>query len=188
MHETVVDGIDYGPLAGLIGVWNGNSGMDIAPEPDADEHNPYYETITYEAAGDVTNAEEQTLSIVRYHQVVKRQSNDKVFHDQVGYWLWDPATGTVIQTLTIPRAVTLLAGGSASEEGDEVILEVAASVDDPDWTIAQAPFMRSKATTTGYQMRMSICGDTMRYKQTTVLEIYGKHDYPHTDENSLTRQ
>jgi hypothetical protein len=188
MSNTIVEGIEYGPLACLIGVWKGDSGMDIAPEPDADEHNPYYETITYEAAGDVTNAEEQTLSIVRYHQEVKRQSNHKVFHDQIGYWLWDPATETVIQTLTIPRAVTLLAGGSASEAGDEIVLEVAAAVDDANWTIAQAPFMRSKATTTGYQLHMSISGNTMRYSQTTVLEIYGKHDYPHTDENSLTRQ
>ena len=48
-----------------------------------------YETITFEAAGDVTNAERQTLAVVRYHQVVRRKSNDEVFHDQVGYWTWD---------------------------------------------------------------------------------------------------
>ena len=37
---------DYGPLTNLIGTWNGDKGMDIAPEPDGTEHNPYYETIT----------------------------------------------------------------------------------------------------------------------------------------------
>lgn len=188
MSETTIEGIDYGPLACLVGIWKGDSGMDVAPEPDADEHNPYYETITFEAAGDVTNAEEQTLSVVRYHQVVSRKSNDKVFHDQIGYWLWDPATDTVVQTLTIPRAVTLLAGGSASRDGDETVLEVAASAGDSDWTIAQAPFLQSKASTTGYKHRMSVAGDSLRYSQTTVLEIYGKHAYQHTDENSLSRQ
>jgi len=188
MSDSVIDGIDYGPLACLVGVWKGNSGMDVAPEPDADEHNPYYETITFEAAGDVTNAEEQTLSVVCYHQVVSRQSNDKVFHDQVGYWLWDPATDTVIQTLTIPRAVTLLAGGKATRNGGETVLDVAASVDSSEWSIAQAPFMQSKAKTTAFKHRVSVKGDTMSYSETTTLEIYGKHDYPHTDENSLTRQ
>ena len=180
--------VDYGPLTGLIGSWQGDKGMDIAPESDGIENNPYYETITFEAAGDVTNAEEQVLSIVRYHQEVSRKSNDKVFHDQVGYWLWDPATDTVIQTLTIPRAVTLLAGGSARQEGEETVLEVEAAAGDDQWGILQAPFMQAKATTTAYRHSMKVSGNSMRYSQTTVLEIYGKHDYQHTDENSLTRQ
>ena len=33
--------IDYGPLAGLIGVWKGDKGLDVAPEPDGTENNPY---------------------------------------------------------------------------------------------------------------------------------------------------
>ena len=39
--------VDYGPLSKLIGVWKGDKGMDIAPEPDGTEENPYYETITF---------------------------------------------------------------------------------------------------------------------------------------------
>ena len=69
------DTVDYGPLDCLVGVWKGSDGMDVAPEPDDDEHNPYYETLVFEAAGDVTNAEEQVLSMLRYHQVVTRKSN-----------------------------------------------------------------------------------------------------------------
>jgi hypothetical protein len=68
--------------------------------------------------GDVDNAEVQTLSIVRYHQEVSRKSTGELFHDQVGYWLYEPATRLIVQTLTIPRAVTLLACGSASMEDD----------------------------------------------------------------------
>ncbi len=48
------DTVEYGPLACLVGVWKGSDGMDVAPEPDDDEHNPYYETLVFEAAGDVT--------------------------------------------------------------------------------------------------------------------------------------
>ena len=56
--------VDYGPLAGLIGNWRGDKGMDISPEPDGTEENPYYETLVFEAAGDVGNAGEQTLAVV----------------------------------------------------------------------------------------------------------------------------
>ncbi|MEH6634786.1 MAG: heme-binding beta-barrel domain-containing protein [Halioglobus sp.] len=96
IEHTTIDGINYGPLAALVGVWKGDKGVDRAPEPDGEERNPFYETITFGAAGDVTNAEQQTLSIVRYHQVVSRKSNDEVFHEQLGFWLWDPADDTIL--------------------------------------------------------------------------------------------
>lgn len=35
MSETTE--IDFGPLAGLIGSWMGEEGVDIAPEPDGKE-------------------------------------------------------------------------------------------------------------------------------------------------------
>lgn len=188
MTTTVIDGIDYGPLACLIGTWKGDSGMDVAPEPDDTEHNPYYETITFEAAGDVTNAEEQTLSVVRYHQEVSRKSNDQVFHDQVGYWLWNSETDTVIQTLTIPRAVSLLAGGTATVGDDGTVFEVAAKDGDSAWGIIQSPFMLEKARTLAFQHQMTVTGDTLHYEETTVLDIYGKRQFEHTDQNTLQRQ
>ena len=187
MNDSSIDAIDYGPLVGLVGVWVGDSGMDIAPEPDADEHNPYYETISFAAVGDVTNAEQQVLSMLRYHQEVRRKSNDKVFHDQVGYWLWEPATGMVVQTLSIPRAVSLLAAGSASVDGTIVRIEVEATAGG-QWGILESPFMAGHARTTGYRHRLEIDGDGLVYEQTTVLDIYGKADYQHRDGNSLRRR
>ena len=65
-EHTIIDGINYGPLAALVGTWEGDKGIDRAPEPEGEERNPYYETIVFEAAGDVTNAEQQILSVVRY--------------------------------------------------------------------------------------------------------------------------
>ena len=128
-EHTIIDGINYGPLAALIGTWEGDKGVDRAPEPDGEERNPYYETIVFEAAGDVTNADKQTLSVVRYHQVVSRKSTNKVFHDQVGYWLWDPADNTIVETFTIPRGVAVVAGGTlapAADPAQELVFEVAA--------------------------------------------------------------
>ncbi len=192
MHEcTTIDGINYGPLAVLIGVWKGDKGVDRAPEPDGEERNPYYETISFEAAGDVTNAEEQTLAIVHYKQVVSRKSNDEVFHHQVGYWLWDSADNTIVETFTIPRAVAVVAGGTLEAPDDlstELVFEVSATLGSDQFGIVQAPFMHNKAKTTAFTHTLTVTGDTLRYSQTTVLDIYDKSNYDHTDLNTLTRQ
>lgn len=180
--------IDYGPLTGLIGSWRGDDGMDVSPEPDGEERNPFYETIVFEAAGDVENAERQRLAVVRYHQTVTRKADDQVFHDQVGYWLWDPAAKTVMQTLTIPRGLSLVAGGSfdpAGAAGGAVVLEVAAQ-DGGEWGIAQSPFLTSEARTVSFQHRLTVEGDRLSYFETTTLSIYGR-TFEHTDESTLER-
>jgi hypothetical protein len=188
MNNPVYEDCDYGPLACLPGIWKGDTGEDVAPEPDGDEHNPFYETLTFEAAGDVTNAEEQILAVVRYHQLVSRKTTGKVFHDQVGYWLWNSTNGEIVQTLTIPRAVTLLAGGHAVIEGGRTIFRVRAVEGDARWGIVQSPFMQEKARTLEFRHELTVEGDRLSYEETTVLDIYGKPTYPHTDRNTLQRQ
>ena len=188
--HTTIDGIDYGPLAALVGTWKGDKGVDRAPEPDGEERNPYYETISFEAAGDVTNAEKQTLSVVRYHQVVSRKSNNKVFHDQVGYWLWDPADNTIIETFTIPRGVAVVAGGELAPPANpdqELVFEVAAEAGSPDCGIVQAPFMFQQAKTTAFTHTLTVRGDEMEYSESTILDIYDRTAYDHKDVNTLRR-
>lgn len=187
--------IDYGPLQHLIGTWKGDKGMDIAPiKPDPKathkklrvEENPYYETITVEAAGDVTNAEEQTLVALRYHQMVFRKADKKQFHDEIGYWLWNHSNKTVMQSLMIPRAVGLLAGGKVTENKNGVTFKVSAGVDNKDWGIIQSPFMQKKARTEHFVHTVTVHGKTMTYSESTTLNIYGKR-FLHTDGNTLTR-
>jgi hypothetical protein len=181
--------VDYGPLTGLIGKWKGDRGMDISPEPDGTEENPYYETIEFEAGGDVENAETQKLAVVPYRQIVSRKSNDEVFHHQVGYWLWDGEAGTIAQTLTIPRAVSLVAGGhcAASVKGSApVVLEVVAKLGDPEWGIVQSPFMRDNASTIAFRHVITLDGNRLSYTEATTLEIYGRR-FEHTDVNELVR-
>lgn len=182
--------IDYGPLLGLAGVWKGDKGIDVAPEPDGAENNPYYETIEYTLVGDVTNADTQVLSVVRYHQVVQRKTNDEVFHDETGYWMWDPATGIIMHSLVIPRGVCVLAGGKYTGEKDtdgNVIMDVSASVDDDTWQIVQSGFMRDNARTTEFRQKVTVGGGRMSYSETTIIDIYGK-PFEHTDQNDLTLQ
>ncbi|ROS01434.1 hypothetical protein EDC56_1875 [Sinobacterium caligoides] len=185
---NVIDGIDYGPLAALVGTWKGDKGVDKAPEPDGEEKNLYYETIIYEAIGDVDNAETQNLAVLRYHQVVSRKSNDEVFHNETGYWMWDAATGTVMQSLSIPRGVALLAGGSVTEfdTSKEIVLEVKATAGETTFGIVQQPFMEKNAKTLSFCHTVSVEGDKMVYSESTMLDIYNK-EYDHTDRNRLTR-
>lgn len=181
------DEVDYGPLAGLIGEWRGAGGMDVAPEPDGTERNPFYETILFEAIGDVTNAERQVLAALRYHQVVYRQSNDRVFHNETGYWLWDSKQGLVMQTLTIPRGVSLVAGGAAQvDNAGRLTIEVQAAADDENWRIVQSPFMRDNAATESFRHSVIVDKNRLEYSETTVVDIYGRR-FEHTDENVLQR-
>ena len=181
--------IDYGPLAGLIGSWQGGIGLDVSPEPDGREESPYHETLTYTAIGDVTNAESQKLAAIRYQQIVRRKSDDEVFHDETGYWMWDAENATVMHSLAIPRAVCVLAGGqwiATENEENGISIAVSAKLDDPDWGIIQSPFMRDHAKTVEFRHDVTVEKDKLIYSETMVLDIYGKI-FEHTDRNELTR-
>lgn len=189
MSETT--GIDYGPLAELLGTWEGDKGMDVAPEPDGAENNPFYETIIFTPVeDDVENAEQQELVAVHYRQVVRRKSDNKVFHDETGYWMWDATAGVVMHSLAIPRAVSLLAGGSYSGEKDEdgrLVLEVSARHGSADWQIIESPFMRDNASTREFRHRVVVGDGRLSYSETTMVDIYGKV-FEHTDSNELVRK
>lgn len=183
------DALDYGPLEELFGTWQGDKGMDIAPEPEGAEENPYYETITYTPVGDVTNAESQLLTAVHYLQVVKRKSNDEVFHHQTGYWMWDAANRTIMQSLTIPRGVCVLAGGQWNGERDEegrVIIEVLARLGNEDWGVIQSPFMRDNARTAEFSHHLKVGNGLLSYSETTYVDIYDNL-FEHKDSNELKR-
>lgn len=183
------DKLDYGPLEALFGTWQGDKGMDIAPEPEGAEENPYYETITFTPVGDVTNAESQLLTAVYYLQVVQRKSNDEVFHHQAGYWMWDAASNMVMQSLTIPRGVCVLAAGRWNGERDEegrTVIEVIARLGDEDWGVIQSPFMRDNARTVEFSHHIKVGEGVFSYSETTYVDIYDQL-FEHKDSNELTR-
>jgi hypothetical protein len=181
--------LDYGPLTGLIGIWKGNKGEDLAPIPDGIEQNNYYETITYSAAGDLDNAETQELIAVQYRQCVNRISDDKAIHDQTGYWIWDAEAEMIMHSFTIPRGVAVLAGGSclAVPDGENLLMEVKASQGGSDWQIIQSPFMQGNAVTREFEQQLVLGKDSLRYSQMTTVEIYGQI-FEHSDGNELLRQ
>jgi len=176
------------PLTGLIGIWKGDKGIDLAPKPEEDENNPYYETLTIEPVDiEIENAEEQELTAVRYHQIVREKANDEVSHSETGYWIWDNNEDTIMCAFSIPRGVSLLAGGSyIKADNDKLVFNVKAELNDPNWGIVQSPFMEKKAKTLAFTREFRLSGNTLIYSQESSLDIYGKL-FSHTDDNTLTR-
>jgi len=179
--------VDYGPLTQLIGTYKGDKGLDIAPDPDGKEENPFYETIVFSEAGYAVNAEEQKLAVLHYHLVVNRKSDGAAIHNQTGYWMWDKEQNEIIQSIAIPRAVCLLAVGTAEVKEDKtVVINVATEENSDSWGILQAPFMHKKAKTTSFKQKMTIKGNELHYFETTMVDIYG-NSFEHTDTNTLTK-
>ncbi len=185
--STVIDDVDYGPLHQLIGTWLGNKGLDVSPEPDGEDKNAYHDHIVISPAGAAENAEEQKLVCVQYHQVVRKHSNGKVFHEQLGHWLFEPTSGTIMYSLSIPRAVAVLAGGTLQQSGDTTVFDVQATQGSDSFGIVQSPFMLEKAKTTAFRMALQISGDELSYEMTTSLAIYGR-EFEHTDGATLQRR
>ncbi|MGB1581409.1 MAG: heme-binding beta-barrel domain-containing protein, partial [Nevskiales bacterium] len=178
--------INYGPLAGLIGTWYGDKGVDIAPEPEETERNPYHETIIFTGAGDVDNAESETLVILHYHQIVTRKSTGLVFHNQCGYWTWKPGTDEILHTLTIPRGVCVVAAGSYSESDDKG-LEINVSTEGDFPAVAESAFMNKNARTKSFSMYLQLHEGELVYRESTMLDIYGR-EFDHKDMNRLHKQ
>lgn len=180
--------IELGPLEGLLGVWTGDSGNDLSPEPDGTEVNDYYERMVFDLTRRVSNAEEQKLAVVQYRQVVQRKRDDKVIHDQSGYWAWDQVAETIMHVFCIPRGITVIAGGTLSKTptGDW-LFDVSAKAVDSEWTISESPFMREKARTIGFSQQLILGEGAMSYAQVSLLDIYGR-EFEHTEENTLRRE
>jgi len=185
--NTVIDNINYGPLAQLIGKWSGNIGLDIAPASDGSpDESPFTNEITFTVAGAAENAEEQELVAVKYHHVVRRSDNGHIFHDQIGHWIYEPSTQLVMHSLTIPRGVCLLAGGTIEDSNGESVFDVSATAGSETYGIVQSPFMLKKAKTNAFHIKMTIKNNQLTYREVTFLHIYGK-DFEHIDTSTLQR-
>src|ERR1700761_5930175 len=101
---------NLGPLRRLAGVWEGSVGVDLNPKADGTERRVFSERIELQPIDAQSNGP-QLLYGLSYHTRILAPEEAATFHDQVGYWLWEPATGQVMQTLAIPRGQVALAIG-----------------------------------------------------------------------------
>ncbi|WP_061016606.1 heme-binding beta-barrel domain-containing protein [Vibrio splendidus] len=184
-HSTI-NGMDFGPLAKLVGTWKSveTGGVDISPGQEGTEVGaggpavtPFYEVMTFEVAADATNASDQYLVALYYKQEVFRKADDSKFHDQRGYFIYDQKNQIVYNSYCVPRTTCVTAEGPA---GDTMTLVSSKR------GIAESEYMTDNATTTGFTMNISISDDTLTYSQTTGLEIYD-NAFAHTDSSTLVK-
>jgi hypothetical protein len=174
-----------GPLAPLAGAWEG-SGVDEHPVAEGTEVDAFFEHIELQPIDPQTNGP-QLFYGLRYHTHIVKPGETETFHDQVGYWLWEPERGTVILTLGIPRGQVLLAGGTAAPDATD--FEVAAAVGSEVYGILSNPFLDQSFRTLSYRMHVTVSDDgTWSYEEEGVLVIPGRDtEFHHIDRNTLTR-
>ena len=93
---------NLGPLRPMAGTWEGVAGTDVHPVVDGSETDVFVERYELQPIDPQTNGP-QLFYGLRYHQHIVKPGEVEMFHEQVGFLLWEPATGTILMTLAIPR-------------------------------------------------------------------------------------
>ena len=175
----------FGPLRPLAGIWEGSPGNDDAPAPDRQkERNVYRERMVLEPLNPVSN-HEQKLYVLRYSSQVFRIEEKDPFHEEVGYWLWDPKEKQLTRAIAIPRGMVALAGGHA--EPDSKHFKLKAELGSSTFGICSNPFLDDQFQTVKYEVDMKINEDgTFTYDQNTYIKIKGQPKlFEHRDTNTL---
>jgi len=176
---------NLGPLARLAGRWEGHKGIDINPKAEGPEQRDFIERIEFVPIDPQANGP-QLLYGLRYHIHITTEEEDITFHDQVGYWLWEPATGLIQQTLAIPRGQVLLASGKAS--ADAKAIRVEATRGQTSYGICSTDFLEYAFRTDAYTIDIVFNDDgSWRYDIHTTLEVKGQGTFDHHDRNTLKR-
>jgi hypothetical protein len=177
---------NLGPLGPMAGIWQGTRGLDVKPKAEGPKKQAYVERMELQPIDPQTNGP-QLLYGLRYHSFVTKPDQVKTYHDQVGYWLWEPATGTIIHSLAIPRGQVAMASGHAAADATSFELVAREGLD--TFGICSAPFIKHAFRTTEFRIKVSINADgTWGYDEDTVLQILGQAEpFHHTDRNTLTK-
>ena len=175
---------NLGPLRAMAGIWQGTRGLDTKPKADGPRKQAFVEHYELQPIDPQTNGP-QLLYGLRYLTHITKPEQTKTYHDQVGYWLWEPATGTVIQTLAIPRGQIAMAMGKAS--ADATSFALTATRGSTEYGICSNPFLEHAFRTDSYRIEVTLHPDgTWSYETDTVLMIQGQSEpFHHTDRNLL---
>jgi len=177
---------NLGPLRRLAGVWEGRTGVDVNPKADGPERRDFTERIELQPIDAQSNGP-QLFYGLRYHTHILATDEEATFHDQVGYWLWEPATGLVLQTLTIPRGQVAIASGHAVPEATELVLT--ARRGETAYGICSTAFLEYAFRTESYRIEVVFNPDgTWSYVLDTMLTVRGRDEpFLHRDRNTLVK-
>ena len=174
---------NLGPLRGMAGIWAGKRGLDVNPN-EGTTRQAYVERYELQPIDPQTNGPQWFYGL-RYHVHIAKPGEVETFHDQVGYWLWEPATGAVLQTLAIPRGQVALVAGTAAPDATE--FELRGTRGSTEYGICSQPFLERNFTTVEIRVTVTINADgTWGYDEDTVLQIPDRDEpFHHTDRHIL---
>lgn len=177
---------NLGPLRPLAGVWEGRKGVDLNPKAEGPERRDYLERIEIQPIDPQANGP-QLLYGLRYHVHIVASDEDTTFHDQVGYWLWEPTTGLIMQSLTIPRGQTALARGQGRADDTQIV--VRADRGGPGYGICSTDFLELAFRTDAYEFTVTFNDDgSWSYVSDTMLMVRGRSEpFRHQDRNTLSK-
>jgi hypothetical protein len=177
---------NLGPLRRLAGSWRATKGIDLNPKADGPEQRVFIEQIDFSPIDPQANGP-QLLYGLRYHIRITTEEEDITFHEQVGYWLWEPKTGLVMQTLAIPRGQVALASGIVHP--DATTLTLTATRGQTSYGICSTDFLEYAFRTDAYRIEITFHpDDSWSYDIHTMLAVHGREGtFDHRDRNTLTR-
>jgi len=177
---------NLGPLTGMAGIWEGNRSLDINPKLAGPLQQEFVEHIELQPIDPQANGP-QLLYGLRYYTHIVKPGEIETYHDQVGYWLWEPAAGNLIQTLAIPRGQTAMAFGRAAK--DATSFELTALRGAVTNGICSIPFLEHAFQTIEYRIKVTINSNgTWEYEEDTILMVRGQSEpFHHTDRNVLAK-
>ncbi len=175
---------NLGPLRRLAGGWEAQKGVDLNPKAEGPERRVYIERIDFEPVDPQANGP-QLFYGLRYHVHITTEQEDITFHDQVGYWLWEPATGLVLQTVAIPRGQVAIASGNATPNADRLVLT--AERGQTEYGICSTAFLEYAFRTDSYRIEVVFNPDgSWSYVTDTMLTVRGRTTpFAHRDQNTL---
>ncbi|MEO9255339.1 MAG: hypothetical protein ABI305_07365, partial [Tepidiformaceae bacterium] len=113
LQQPDTDLVGLGPMAGLLGVWEGHSGTDTSPGmPDRamiDVENNYSEKWVLELVSPPAENHDQKLRQVTFATSATRGTPStagkvagEAFHAQAGYLVWDAANKQLLASFAVP--------------------------------------------------------------------------------------
>ena len=162
------------------------SGVDLNPKAAGPERREYIERIDMQPIDAQANGP-QLFYGLRYHVHILATDEEPTFHDQVGYWLWEPATGLVLQSLAIPRGQVAIASGQAAQDATSLVLT--AQRGQTEYGICSTSFLEYAFRTDSYRIEIRFNPDgSWSYISDTMLTVRGRDEpFRHRDQNTLVK-
>lgn len=179
-----------GPLTPLVGEWEGSEGVDLSyhNEDDLTGETGYFEKAWFKPIPKQTNGR-QALEGLTYGMTAWRHGEEAMdpFHDEVGYLLWEKATGQIMRSVVFGRGIAMLAGGIAKPH--DKVLHFDARPGDPAFGILQNKYLLERAELKDFKSTFTINDDgSFSYTSDLLLRLVATgQEMHHTDRSTLHR-